>query len=84
MVASWGERPDSGVSIETAPLGRPRGVQASVGAVVWRQSLSRLWVAVIRRHSDLTADLPRRWKRSQRRLNFASAKTGSIMPWRLA
>ena len=33
---------------------------------------------------DRTADLPRRWKRSIRRLNFVCAKTGSIMPWRLA
>ena len=43
----------------------------------------RLCAAVIRRHSERVADLPRRWRRSQRRLNFVSAKTGSIMPWRL-
>jgi hypothetical protein len=29
-----------------------------------------LWVALISRHSDRQADLPRRKKRSQRRLNF--------------
>jgi hypothetical protein len=58
--------------------------QAGIGAVVCRQSLSRLCVAAISRHSDRAAALPRRWKRSQRRLNLVSAKTGSIMPWRLA
>src|SRR5262249_22104576 len=30
----------------------------------WRCSLSRLWVALISRHSDETAALPLRWKRS--------------------
>src|SRR5687767_4676709 len=33
---------------------------------------------------ERAADLPRGWKRSIRRLNFVCAKTGSIMPWRLA
>src|SRR5680860_1175651 len=56
--------------------------QAPAGTVWWRWSLSRLWVAVISRHSERHADLPRRWKRSMRRLNFVSANTGSIIPWR--
>jgi hypothetical protein len=30
--------------------------------------LDELWVAVIGRHSERAADLPRRWKRSIRRL----------------
>ena len=56
--------------------------QAAAGAIWWRKSFMRLWVAVISRHSERQADLPRRWKRSMRRLNFVSAKTGSIIPWR--
>src|SRR3954454_1812360 len=59
------------------------GPQAAVGAV-WRQSLSRLWAALASRHSDLAAALPRRRKRSMRRLNLVSAKTGSTITWRLA
>ena len=39
-------------------------------------------MAVIRRHSDRQAALPRRKKRSIRRLNFVLAKTGSIIPCR--
>ena len=62
--------------------GRPD--QAVIGAVVCLWSLSRLWVAVISRHSERQADLPRRKKRSQRRLNFVWAKTGSIIVWRCA
>src|SRR5215208_7244896 len=58
--------------------------QAAVRAVVCRQSLSRLWAALVRRHSDRAADLPRRRKRSMRRLNLVSAKIGSIIVWRLA
>src|SRR3954469_2910648 len=60
-----------------------RGPQAAVGAV-WRQSLSRLWAALASRHSDLAAALPRRRKRSMRRVNLVSGKTGSTLPWRLA
>ena len=58
--------------------------QAAAGVVACRWSLRRLWVAVISRHAERQAALPRRWKRSQRRLNFVWAKIGSIMPWRLA
>ncbi len=50
---------------------------------IWRLwSFSRLCVAVISRHSDLAAALPRRWKRSIRRLNFVCPNTGSIIAWR--
>jgi hypothetical protein len=64
---------------------RPRGrrPQALAAAVVARQSLSRLWVAVISRHSERQAARPRRWKRSILRLNLVSAKTGSIIAVRL-
>jgi hypothetical protein len=48
-----------------------------------RWSLRRLWVAVSSRHSDLTADRPRRWKRSAPRLDLIWPKTGSTLPWRL-
>src|SRR4051794_41832512 len=47
--------------------------------MVCRQSLSRLPVAVISRHSERAAALPRRKKRSARRLNFVSAEIGSVM-----
>jgi hypothetical protein len=59
-------------SAESSRWRRPFGArrQASAGVAVWRQSLTRLWVAVIRRHSERQAALPRRWKRSQRRLNL--------------
>jgi hypothetical protein len=33
-------------------------------------SFRRLWVAAASRHSERTADLPRRWKRVKPRLNF--------------
>jgi hypothetical protein len=42
----------------------------------------RLWVAVISRHSERAADLPRRWKRSIRRLNLVCANTGSTIALR--
>ena len=64
--------------------GRGPPFQAGTGSAVCRQSFSKLCVAVISRHSDRAADLPRRWKRSHRLLYFVSANTGSIMPWRLA
>jgi hypothetical protein len=57
--------------------------QAPAVAIWWLWSLSRLWVAVINRHSARAADLPRRWKRSIRRLNFVCPNTGSIIAWRL-
>src|SRR5829696_7588132 len=67
-------------AVQTAGGGR----QAAAGAVVCRQSLSRLPVAVIRRHSARAAALPRRKNRSMRRLSLVSAKTGSIIRWRWA
>ena len=36
-------------------------------------------MAVIRRHSEWQAVLPRRWKRSKPRLNFVCANTGSMV-----
>jgi hypothetical protein len=57
--------------------------QAPVVTIWWRWSLSRLWVAVMRRDSDRQADMPRREKRSIRRLNLVFAKTGSIVTCRL-
>jgi hypothetical protein len=59
----------------------PRDGQAMASWCRW--SLRRLWVAVRSRHSDLTADLPRRWKRSAPRLDLICPKTGSTVPWRL-
>jgi hypothetical protein len=58
---------------------RRRLVQAAAGAVWWRWSLTRLCVAAIGRHSERQADLPRRWKRSIRRLNLVWANTGSTV-----
>jgi hypothetical protein len=58
-------------------------VQAVRGAVVCLWSFSRLCVAVISRHSERQAALPRRWKRSILRLNLVSPKTGSIIALRL-
>src|SRR5271163_3443911 len=57
-----------------------RAVFQAAAAAIWcLWSFSRLWVAVISRHSERAADLPRRWKRSIRRLNFVLANTGSII-----
>jgi hypothetical protein len=56
--------------------------QAAAAAIWWLWSLRRLWVAVISRHSERAADLPRRWKRSIRRLNFVCPNTGSIIALR--
>src|SRR5215204_284416 len=67
----------------SSSVGVARRRQAPAAAVWWRWSLTRLWVAVIRRHSDRHADMPRRKKRSMRRLNLVWAKTGSIVTWRL-
>jgi hypothetical protein len=47
------------------------------GLIQWLWSLSRLWTAACRRHSERTADLPRRWNRRKPRLNLFWAKTGS-------
>src|SRR3954447_7840877 len=51
------------------------GAAAEVSACWW--SFRRLCVAVMSRHSERQAALPRRWKRSIRRLNLVWAKTGS-------
>src|SRR5919199_260984 len=61
------------------PGGAGAAAEAAWGAVVARQTFSRLWVAVISRHSEWQAALPRRWKRSILRLNLVSPKTGSII-----
>jgi hypothetical protein len=57
--------------------------QAVAVAIWWLWSFRRLCVAAISRHSDRTADRPRRWNRSIFRLNFTCANTGSIIPWGL-
>lgn len=59
-----------------------RVVQAAAGVVWWRWSFRRLWVAVISRHFERPAALPRRWNRSARRLCLMCAKTGSIITCR--
>jgi hypothetical protein len=61
----------------------PGPLQAPAVAIWWLWNFGRLWVAVINRHSARAADLPRRWKRSMRRLNFVCPNTGSIIAWRL-
>jgi hypothetical protein len=53
--------------------------QAGSGGLVRRQSLRRLWVAAISRHSARQARNPRRWKRSVRRRIFVCANTGSMI-----
>jgi hypothetical protein len=62
---------------------RAAGYQVA-GAIEWLCSLSRLWEAAISRHSDLTAALPLRWKRSIRRLALICPNTGSMLCLRLA
>jgi hypothetical protein len=57
--------------------------QAAATAIWCLWSFSRLWVAVIRRHSERTADLPRRRKLSIRRLCLVCANTGSTIALRL-
>jgi hypothetical protein len=57
--------------------------QGPAGAIWCLWSFSRLWVAVINRHSARAADLPLRCKRSMPRLNFVCPNTGSIIAWRL-
>ena len=56
--------------------------QALAAAVRWLWILSRLCVAAANRHSERTADLPRRWKRSIPRLNLSCPNTGSTVAWR--
>ena len=76
------DRAAVGRSVIRRVVAPPGASQAAARAVWWRNSFMRLWVAVISLHSERQADLPRRWKRSMRRLNFVSANTGSIIPWR--
>jgi hypothetical protein len=54
------------------------GSQAVAGIVVCRQSLRRLWAALVSRHSDRAAAPPRRRKRSMRRLNAESSRRGRL------
>lgn len=62
-----------------------RDASQAIAAAIWCWwSLWRLWVVMIRRHSERQAALPRRWKRSILRLNFVWPKTGSIIGLRLA
>jgi hypothetical protein len=91
--SSWLLRKDAGgvVVLDAEPAGErrrpgvvPTGLSQAVAGAFWlRWSLSRLCVAVISRHSDLQAALPRRKKRSMRRLNLVFANTGSIVVCRL-
>jgi hypothetical protein len=80
--AECGRRSDVvGVVGESAADCRVVGRQAA--GVVWcRWSLRRLWVAVMSRHSERQADLPRRWKWSACRLYLVWANTGSTVTWR--
>ena len=57
---------------------RAAGYQVA-GAIEWLCSLRRLCEAAISRHSDLTAALPLRWKRSIRRLALICPNTGSML-----
>ncbi len=72
--------PDSILTVNDSP-GRAAGSRGHPVAIAsrWRCSFRRLWVALISRHSDETAALPLRWKRSILRLCFSSANTGSII-----
>jgi hypothetical protein len=69
----------SGLVSMTALEARSGGFQAATGGLWCLWSFRRLWVAVISRHSERQAALPRRWKRSARRLCLMYAKTGSII-----
>ena len=53
--------------------------QAPLAAIRWVWSFRRLWVAAANRHSERTAARPRRWKRSNPRLNLSWPKTGSTV-----
>jgi hypothetical protein len=60
--------------------GRPERHPSAV--IWWLWSFIRLCVAAMSRHSDSTADLPRRWNRVMRRLNLICPNTGSIVDLR--
>src|SRR5205807_8192868 len=62
---------------------RRRPDQALAAAIRWLWRRIRLFVAVMRRHSERHAARPRRKKRSSRRLNFTCANTGSTVAMRL-
>ena len=64
--------------------GPARSLPAAGQAVAswWRWSLSRLCVAASSRHSDLTAERPRRRNRFAPRLALICPKTGSTIAWR--
>jgi hypothetical protein len=61
---------------------RQAACQAAAAAIWCLWSLRRLWVAVIRRHSESAADRPRRWNWLIRRLCLVCAKTGSTIAFR--
>ena len=64
-------RGHEGVVSRRAELGPRRALRPRRGAVLWRQSLRRLWAAFVSRQSDRAAVRPRRKNRSMRRLNLA-------------
>ena len=72
----WGDvRP-----VRPLPPDGSHGRQVGASWCWW--SLSRLWVAVRSRHSDRTADLPRRRNRFAPRSALICPKTGSTVPCR--
>jgi hypothetical protein len=92
--AKWGER----ASAEARRASRSRGnarwllrcrrcrpTQAASGAVVCLKSFSRLWVAVMSRHSDRAADLPRRWNAvgDHQRLGHDAAAVADLLELRI-
>jgi hypothetical protein len=84
------ESRDRAARAATGPVGRfpgrsppvPGVSQGPAVAARWVWSLSRLCVAAASRHSDRTAERPRRWKRSIPRLCLICPNTGSIVAWR--
>jgi hypothetical protein len=74
----WAEHP--GGWADRPPLGP---FQAPAAAIWWLWSFRRLWVAAANRHSERAAARPRRWNRSNLRLNFIWPYTGSIVAIRL-
>jgi hypothetical protein len=57
-------------------IGRFRGFQAPVVAIWYRWSFNRLWVAASNRHSERTAERPRRRKRWNPRLCLSCPYSG--------
>ena len=79
----WARRRGAGLAVVRSDWPPSRPFQAPVAAIWWLWSFNRLWVAASNRHSESTAERPRRRKRWNPRLCLTCPNTGSTVAIRL-